>query len=67
VHKQPDFLGGITTLSGKVLLQTSDKEDMYSTLKKPDWKEIKTQFVPYFAWSNRGVSEMTVWIPIVWK
>ena len=25
------------------------------------------QFVPSFAWSNRGVSEMTVWMPIVWK
>ena len=64
---QPDFLGGVTTLSGKVLLHPSNKESMYSTLEKPDWKEVRTQFVPYFAWSNRGVSEMTVWMPIVWE
>lgn len=64
---QPDFLGGMTTLSGKVLLRGDQKEAMYTTLEKPNWKEIETQFVPYFAWSNRGVSEMTVWMPIVWE
>jgi DUF1680 family protein len=64
---RPQFLGGLTALSGNVLLRASDREAMYSTLNKPVWKEVKTQFVPYFAWSNRGVSEMTVWMPIVWK
>ena len=67
VHNRPDFLGGVTTLSGKVLLHTSNSEHLYCTMDKPDWKEVKTQFVPYFAWSNRGVSEMTVWMPIVWQ
>ncbi len=66
-HDQPDFLGGMTTLSAKVLLHAYDKEDMYSPVEKPNWTEVKTQFVPYFAWSNRGVSEMTVWMPIVWE
>ena len=66
-QNKPDFLGGVTTLSGNVLLRASNREAMYNTLKKPDWKEVRTQFVPYFAWSNRGVSEMTVWMPIVWK
>jgi DUF1680 family protein len=26
-------------------------------------REIETQFVPYFAWDNRGKSEMSVWLP----
>ncbi|MBZ0299974.1 MAG: hypothetical protein K8J31_09550, partial [Anaerolineae bacterium] len=26
-------------------------------------REIETQLIPYFAWDNRGKSEMTVWIP----
>jgi DUF1680 family protein len=65
-HYRPQFLGGLITLSGKVLLRASNKDTMYSTLNKPDWKEINSQFIPYFAWSNRGVSEMTVWMPIVW-
>jgi DUF1680 family protein len=40
---------------------------MYRTLTKPTWKTVKTTFVPYYAWSNRGESEMTVWLPIVWE
>ena len=24
---------------------------------------VKTRLIPYFAWSNRGKSEMSVWIP----
>jgi len=64
---RPDFLGGVTTLNGQVLLRGDQREAMYSPLQKPNWKAVSTQFVPYFAWSNRGVSEMTVWLPLVWK
>ena len=64
---RPDFLGGVTTLSGQGLLRGDQRGAMYTTLNQPDWKAVSTQFVPYFAWSNRGVSEMTVWLPLVWK
>lgn len=64
---RPDFLGGLTTISGNVLLRKDKKEGMYRTMTKPQWKNYKTTFVPYFAWSNRGQSEMTVWMPIVWE
>ena len=64
---QPDFIGGLTTISGNVLLRKDNKKGMYRTLDKPAWKTVQTTFIPYFAWSNRGVSEMTVWIPIVWE
>ncbi len=66
-HNDPEFLGGLTTLSGNVLLHADKKDAMYRTLEKPDWKSVQTRFVPYYAWSNRGKSEMTVWLPIVWK
>lgn len=23
--------------------------------------------IPYYAWSNRGMSQMTVWLPIDWQ
>jgi DUF1680 family protein len=64
---QPDFLGGLTTLNGKVMLRGDQKDAMYSTLKKPDWKKVKTRFIPYYAWSNRGEAEMTVWLPLIWE
>ena len=61
------FLGGVTTLTGNVLLHSENKDRMYSPLSKPNWKSTQTSFVPYYSWSNRGQSEMTVWMPLVWK
>lgn len=63
----PDFLGGMTTIHGDVLLRTDKQDGMYRTLDRPRWKPARVQFVPYYAWSNRGESEMTVWLPIVWE
>jgi DUF1680 family protein len=44
-----------------------------SIIKRKDWesklyqplktRSIKIRLIPYYAWSNRGVSEMTVWLP----
>jgi DUF1680 family protein len=64
---RPDFLGGMTTIGGDVLLRRDKKQGMYRTMTKPVWQAVKTTFVPYYAWSNRGESEMTVWLPIVWE
>lgn len=62
-----ECLGGMTTITGDVLLRESQKDDMYRAMKKPSWKPVRVQFMPYYAWSNRGESEMTVWLPIIWK
>ncbi len=64
---RPDFLGGVTTISGNVLLRHDKKDGIYRTLSRPRWETAETTFVPYYAWSNRGQSEMTVWLPIVWE
>lgn len=64
---RPKFLGGLTTISGNVLLRSDQNKGMYRTLTTPTWKSVETTFVPYYAWCNRGQSEMTVWMPIVWE
>lgn len=64
---RPDFLGGLTTIEGTVLLRSSEGDAMYRKVKKPSWQSISTQFVPYYAWSNRGLAEMTVFMPMVWQ
>ncbi|TWU42355.1 glycoside hydrolase family 127 protein [Novipirellula artificiosorum] len=66
-QQDPAFRDGLTTLGGNVLLRSDHSQDIYTTLKDPNWKTIPTQFVPYYAWSNRGTAEMTVWMPLVWK
>jgi len=65
--RDPELTDGCVTLKGQALLHRDQQTAMYTTLKKPEWKKINTQFVPYYAWSNRGTAEMTVWMPIVWE
>jgi DUF1680 family protein len=65
---RPDFLGGVTTIKADVYLRTDEPDGrMYHTVKKPEFKKHPTRFVPYFAWSNRGKAEMTVFMPVVWE
>ncbi|PWJ55553.1 hypothetical protein CLV98_11329 [Dyadobacter jejuensis] len=66
VKFQPEFLGGVSTISGNIMLRKDEVQGMYQSISKPEWQKVKTSFVPYFAWSNRGQSEMTVWLPIMW-
>ncbi|QDV86434.1 glycoside hydrolase family 127 protein [Planctomycetes bacterium TBK1r] len=66
-NDEPTFLGGMTTLTGNVLLNANPQVALYQNLEKPAWKSVETKFVPYYAWSNRGRSEMSVWLPLVWK
>ncbi len=64
---KPDFLGGVSTISGEVFIRPEKESGMYHTISDTKWKTVKTQFIPYFTWSNRGNSEMSVWLPLVWN
>lgn len=64
---EKDFLGGLTTISGEIMLRKDKGEGMYHAISQPVWASAKTKFIPYYAWNNRGKSEMTVWIPIYWS
>jgi DUF1680 family protein len=66
-EQNPELLGGLTTLSGEVLLHADPQDQMYRPLEQPQWERVDARFVPYYAWCNRGESEMTVWLPIVWR
>ena len=37
---------------------------LYREIPEEDALVTKLKLVPYFAWDNRGKSEMTVWIPL---
>ena len=58
----------ITFLTGEALLQKPGNWN--STLYKPmnsnsELSKIQIRLIPYFAWGNRGKSEMSVWMPVV--
>ncbi|MEN8703396.1 MAG: beta-L-arabinofuranosidase domain-containing protein [Polaribacter sp.] len=62
-----DLLGGVITIEGAIKVRKDKKEGMYREMKNVEWETVKTQFVPYFSWSNRGTAEMTVWLPVLWE
>ncbi|WP_420400465.1 glycoside hydrolase family 127 protein [Flagellimonas sp.] len=64
---RPDFLGGVTTVDGEVLIRKDNGEGMYQEVDQPKFESYQTKLIPYFAWSNRGEGEMTVFMPVVWN
>ncbi|MDO6518432.1 glycoside hydrolase family 127 protein [Zobellia uliginosa] len=64
---RPDFLGGVTTLEGEILIRKDKLGKMYQEVSAPDFQSFKTNFIPYYAWSNRGQGEMTVFLPVIWN
>ncbi|MBB6461951.1 glycoside hydrolase family 127 protein [Flammeovirga kamogawensis] len=64
---KPDLLGGVATIEASLLLRKNQEADkIYTTIDRPEFVEYKTELVPYFSWNNRGNSEMTVFMPVVW-
>lgn len=52
-------------LSGTVLLRkdTGWTNVLYREAAVNDTRPVKVTFIPYFAWGNRGLSDMAVWVP----
>ncbi len=60
--KEPDGeLAGLVTIEGSGK-RVHSSEALYSE-ENPDEKEVVLKTVPYFAWGNRGLNQMRVWIP----
>lgn len=61
-----DLLSGVSLLKGKALLKPKQdwNKRLYSSIKDEELKEIDVQLIPYYAWNNRGETDMTVWIPV---
>jgi DUF1680 family protein len=65
-HFDKGLLGGINVLQGQALvLPRSDwGEALYRVMSPQALKAVDIRMVPYYAWDNRGRSEMTVWLPL---
>lgn len=60
------LLGGLGVLEveGEKLLPEVEG-DLYRDLAEGKWAPSKAQFIPYYAWCNRGPNGMVVWVPVV--
>ena len=43
-----------------------NKDALYQTLGDTRLQEKKFRMIPYFAWDNRGMGEMIIWMPVFW-
>jgi len=61
-----EFLGGVTVLEGEArMVREGDWTGvLYRDMPDDQPQPIKIILIPYYAWSNRGVSQMTVWMPL---
>lgn len=62
-----NILGGVVVVDGKALAAPESANwsgQLYRDFQPTPSREIDVKLVPYFAWGNRGDSEMTVWLPL---
>jgi DUF1680 family protein len=61
-----NLLGGVAAIETTAIVLPSVNWDgtLYQPLNRAPEKRIRVCLVPYFAWSNRGPSEMSVWLPV---
>ena len=68
-HWRSDLLGGVMTIETPVyrLDSKSWADQLYVPLSqaaKIDEEQVELVAIPYFAWGNRGLESMRVWIPM---
>ncbi len=66
---RPDLLGGVLVLKhpGAVSEKPLEDEPLYQTASRvalPPFKPTVLTLIPYYAWANRGMTSMEVWIPV---
>ena len=67
VVEKESLLGGVSVIEANMFIRKDSPTTLYSSVQKPQWESFKTQLVPYYAWSNRGTSEMSVFLPVLWQ
>ncbi|MBV9122427.1 MAG: glycoside hydrolase family 127 protein, partial [Planctomycetes bacterium] len=60
------LLGGVMVLEGRAeaLSEPPWGKQLYRELPEVRIQSIDLRLIPYYAWDNRGPSEMTVWMPV---
>ena len=59
------LLGGVTVLEGKAYyIPEKWGDELYKEMSVDSIEPIDITLIPYYAWANRGISKMTVWLPL---
>jgi DUF1680 family protein len=65
-HYEANMLDGVTVVDASALAKPQGdwEGELYRPLRSGNERKINLRLIPYFAWSNRGASEMSVWLPV---
>jgi DUF1680 family protein len=60
------LLNGVVVIEGKALARPPGdwNGQLYREFEAKPSKAFNVRFIPYYAWGNRGKSEMSVWLPV---
>jgi DUF1680 family protein len=58
--------GGTSVLEGTAarIVREGFGDSLYRTMRPLRREPFSLRLIPYYAWANRGVSYMTVWMPL---
>lgn len=61
-----DLMHGITVLVGDAYLKKGETRDdiLYKPLKPQTLEKTKISLIPFYTWSNRGETDMSIWLPL---
>ena len=54
-----------TALEGDAIVtnnKTWDNQTLYRELSKPSSQKVRIRLIPYYAWDNRGIQDMSLWL-----
>ena len=62
---EADLLGGVTAIKGAArrVSDGNGSTGLYREAGNEREEALDITLIPYYAWNNRGVNEMTVWLP----
>ena len=63
--QEKDLLGGVTVVKGKArrIVEENHSASLYLDVGNEREEDLDITLIPYYAWNNRGIAEMTVWLP----
>jgi len=66
VRHEPHLLRGVTVLETEfhVATDAGPWTGLYRRLAPIGPRRVRAKLIPYYAWCNRGPSDMTVWLPL---
>jgi hypothetical protein len=65
-HFEADLLNGVTVINAAFVAKSSGEwnSKLYRPREAGSEHNFQARLIPYYAWANRGASEMSVWIPV---